>query len=43
MLWLGLGLLVVAVIVVAVWRMRRRSVPELGSISEQWVADQRRK
>jgi len=43
MLWLGLGFLVAAVILFVVWRMRRVSVRELGSLSDDWMAEQRRK
>jgi len=43
MLWLGLGLLTVVVIVFVGWSIRRGTVRELGSVSEQWMAEQRRK
>ena len=43
MLWLGLGVLVVVGIVFVAWRIGRTRVPDLGSISEQWMAEQRRK
>jgi hypothetical protein len=43
LLWLGIGLFVVVTIVFIVWRISRSSVHELGSVSEEWVAEQRRK
>ena len=43
MLWLGFGLLVVVVILFGVWRITREKVANLGSVSEQWMAEQRRK
>ena len=43
MLWLGLGLLVVVGIVFVAWRIGRSKVADLGSVSDQWMADERRK
>jgi len=44
MLWLGLAVLVVVGIVVFVAsRIGRTKVPDLGSVSTQWMAEQRRK
>ena len=43
MLWLGLGILVVVGIVFVVWRIGRTKVPDLGCVSDHWVAEQRRK
>ncbi len=42
MLWLGLGLLVVVLLFFIAWRIRRSKGLELGSVSEQWIGEQRR-
>jgi hypothetical protein len=43
MLWLGLAVLVVVGIVLVAWRIGRTKVPDLGSVSDQWMDEQRRK
>ena len=42
MLWLGIGLLVIGLLFLVAWRFRRARVLELGSVSEQWMTEQRR-
>jgi hypothetical protein len=42
MLWLGVGLLVVMLLFFIAWRIRRSKGVELGSVSEQWIGEQRR-
>ena len=43
MLWLVVASFVIVVLFLVAWRIRGSRVRELGSVSEQWVAEQRRK
>jgi hypothetical protein len=43
MLWLALGVFVVIGIVFVAWRIGRTKVPDLGAVSDRWMAEQKRK
>ena len=40
-LWVGIGAAVIGLVVLVLALTRRSSAPDLGSVSSQWIAEQR--